>query len=64
MFHQIADLDDTPDRIKQKVTALEKQAYEWQLKIFDVRLDIYSEEEQRLRIQVDAIKQELAGTST
>lgn len=47
--------------MKEKVAGLEKQAYEWQLKIFDVRIDIYSEEELRLRTKIDAIKQEIAG---
>lgn len=46
------------------MAGLEKQAYEWQLKIYDVRIDIFTEEELRIRTKIDAIKQEIAGGVT
>ena len=49
--------------VNQQLTSLEHLAYEWQLKIFDSQLDIFTEEEQRVRSAFDNIKQQLAGLS-
>jgi len=47
--------------VNQQLTSLEHLAYEWQLKIFDSQLDIFTEEEQRVRSAIDNIKQQLTG---
>jgi len=49
--------------VSDQVALLEHSAYEWQLKIFNSQIDIFTEEELRVRSAIDNIKQQLAGSS-
>ena len=63
MLWQIAGLDASTSSLSDELSSLEHSAYEWQLKIFDSQIDIFTEEEQRVRSAIDIIKQQLAGVS-
>lgn len=60
---QIASLDDRPGITEKEIAALERKAYEWQVKIYDSHLDILQEDEKVLRLKMNIIKQEIAGLS-
>jgi len=56
-------LDASTSSLGDQLALLEHSAYEWQLKIFDSQIDIFTEEEQHVRSAIDNIKQQLAGLS-
>jgi len=55
-------LDASTSALSDQLALLEHTAYEWQLKIFNSQIDIFTEEEQRVRSAIDSIKQQLAGS--
>jgi len=60
---QIAGLDASTSSLSNQLALLEHSAYEWQLKIFNSQIDIFTEEEQHVRVAIDNIKQQRAGLS-
>jgi len=50
--------------VADQLAALEHLAYEWQLKIFDVQIDILTEDERRVHSAIDFMHQQIAGMST
>ena len=47
--------------IKQELMRLENQTFEWQVKIYDLHLDILREEEKLAKTQKDAITRNIEG---
>ena len=61
MCIQIVDLDASTASVSEQLASLEHSAYQWQLKIFDSQVDIFTEEELRVRSAIDNIKHQISG---
>ena len=63
VLHQIASVDERPG-VQRELLHLENQVYDWQLKIYDLHLDILREEERLAKTQREAITRDIQGKLT
>jgi peptidoglycan hydrolase CwlO-like protein len=56
---QIASLD--AESISRQLAPLEQEVYRWQRQVYDIQLQISQLDEQLVRLQLSAIKQQQAG---
>jgi len=54
-------MEESPG-IRQDLISLEDEAFGWQIKIYDLHLDIFREEEKLAKTQKEAITRTIEGT--
>ena len=52
---------EKPGGVEKQLSELEGKAYQWQVQIFDVHLNILHEEELQIREQMNTVKRQIAG---
>ena len=57
---QIASVDEKPG-VKREITMLENEVYEWQVKIYELHMQILDEEERLAKTQREAITRDIQG---
>ena len=57
---QIASVDEKPG-VKREITMLENEVFEWQVKIYELHMQILDEEERLAKTQREAITRDIQG---
>ena len=57
---QIASVDEKPG-VKREITMLENEVFEWQVKIYELHMQILDEEERLAKTQSEAITRDIQG---
>ena len=60
MSSQIASVDEKPG-VRREITMFENEVYEWQVKIYEIHMQVLDEEERLAKTQKEAITRDIKG---
>jgi septal ring factor EnvC (AmiA/AmiB activator) len=57
---QIASMDEKPDGIQNELGELEKEIYNWQIKILDIQQDMLEQEEEQTKAVISTMTSQMS----